>query len=64
MSETWLLPQVEVLMQQAGASPYRASPGMGPAIEALIAENPTEDAGRQTLALGQGSWEVGMAYSF
>ena len=59
MSETLLPLQVEVLIQQSGASPYRASPDMGSAIEALIAENPTENAGIQTLALGQGSWEVG-----
>ena len=57
--ETWLPLQVEMLIQQSGASPYRASPNMGSAMEALIAENPTEDAGMHTLALGQGSWEVG-----
>ena len=63
MSETWLPVQVEMLIQQSGASPYRASPGMRSAMEALIAENPSEDPGMQTLALGQGTWEVGHGLS-
>ena len=50
--------QVELLVQQSGGSPYRVNPEMASAMMALIAENPTSDPGRQTLALGQGTWEV------
>ncbi len=52
-----MLSQVEELLQ-AGTSLYRAGPEVGPAIDALIAENPTADPGPATLRLGQGTWEV------
>ncbi len=50
--------QVELLVQQSGGSPYRVKPEMASAMMALIPESPTSEPGRQTLALGQGTWEV------
>jgi hypothetical protein len=55
--------QVELLIQQSGAIPYRVSQEMASAMSALIAKNPTGDPGTQTLALGQGSWEVSIMYA-
>ena len=55
--------QVELLTQQSGASPYRVSQEMASAMSALVAENPTGDPGTQTLAMGQGSWEVSAMYA-
>lgn len=45
-------------MQQSGGSPYRVTQAMASAMDALIAENPTNEAGKQTMAMGQGTWEV------
>ena len=53
---SWL--QVELLVQQSGGSPYRVTQEMAAAMAALIAENPTSEPGSQTLAMGQGCWEV------
>ena len=50
--------QVELLVQQSGGSPYRVTQEMASAMAALIAENPTSEPGSQTLAMGQGCWEV------
>ncbi|CAL5222887.1 g5315 [Coccomyxa viridis] len=50
--------QVEHLVQQSGGSPYRVTEEMASAMKALIAENPTDEPGKQTLAMGQGTWEV------
>lgn len=49
--------KVEELLQ-SGASLYKEGPEVGPAIDALIAENSTADPGPATLRLGQGTWEV------
>lgn len=43
---------------ESGASLYRAGSELGPAVEALIEENPTSEPGPDTLSLGQGTWEV------
>ncbi len=49
---------MEHLVQQSGGSPYRVTEEMASAMKALIAENPTDEPGKQTLAMGQGTWEV------
>ena len=49
---------MELLVQQSGGSPYRVTEEMACAMKALIAENPTNEPGRQTVAMGQGTWEV------
>ncbi|KAK9823596.1 hypothetical protein WJX72_004114 [[Myrmecia] bisecta] len=49
--------QVLRLLAQ-GRSNYNQGPDLGPAVDRLIATNPTPSPGVATMTLGQGTWEV------